>query len=62
MEYKLSQAFMEHTEFYEGVRSMLVQKDKNPNWKYKKVDDIPQSEIDLFFNRDDSLNLNISDY
>ncbi len=53
---------MEHSEFYEGVRSLLIQKDKNPNWKYKKVEDIPQSEINSFFNRKESLNLNISDY
>lgn len=62
MEYKLSQAFMEHTEFYEGVRSLLIMKDKNPNWKYKKVDDVTQSEINSFFDRNESLNLNISYY
>jgi len=30
MEYKLSQGFMNHTEFFEGVRALLVDKDKNP--------------------------------
>ena len=30
MEYGISQGFMEHTEFYEGVRALLVDKDKNP--------------------------------
>ena len=29
MEYGISQGFMEHTEFYEGVRALLVDKDKN---------------------------------
>ena len=62
MEYKLSQGFMNHTEFFEGVRALLVDKDKSPNWKYKKVSDLPQEEIEWFFNRDDTLNLDISKY
>lgn len=34
MEYQISQGFMHHTEFFEGVRSLLVDKDRNPKWKH----------------------------
>ena len=37
MEYKLSQGFVNHTEFYEGVRALLIDKDKNPKWKHQNV-------------------------
>jgi len=30
MEYGMTQGYMAHTEFYEGVRALLVEKDKNP--------------------------------
>ena len=30
MEYKMALNFMDHTEFFEGVRALLVDKDKNP--------------------------------
>ena len=50
MEYRISQAFMDHTEFYEGVRAKLVEKTNDPNWKYKKIDDVPRSEVEYFFN------------
>lgn len=37
MEYKISQGFVHHTEFFEGVRALLIDKDKNPKWKYASV-------------------------
>lgn len=59
MEYKISQGFMNHTEFYEGVRALLVDKDKSPKWKYAKVGDIPRSEIEFFFDRTETCLLDI---
>ncbi len=32
MEYRLSQAFMAGSDFYEGIRALLVDKDKRPAW------------------------------
>ena len=32
MEYGLSQAFLNHPDFYEGVRALIVDKDRNPRW------------------------------
>jgi len=34
MEYRISQGFMNHTEFFEGVRALLVDKDRSPKWKH----------------------------
>jgi hypothetical protein len=36
---------MEHDEFVEGVRALLVDKDKNPKWQYKTVAELPENEI-----------------
>jgi hypothetical protein len=37
MEFKIAAGFFNHTEFFEGVRALLVDKDKNPSWKFKTV-------------------------
>lgn len=35
--------------FKEGVRALLIDKDRIPNWRYKNIADVPQEEIDSFF-------------
>ena len=62
MEYKISQGFVNHTEFFEGVRALLIDKDKNPQWKFKTVKDVPQDELKLFFERPDKLNLDLNQF
>lgn len=42
---------MQHTEFYEGVRALLVDKDKNPQWKHKNVNEVARDEVEWFFTR-----------
>lgn len=37
MEFKIAAGFFHHTEFFEGVRALLVDKDKQPKWHYKTV-------------------------
>jgi hypothetical protein len=32
---------MKEGEFFEGTKSLLVDKNNNPQWKYKKIEDIP---------------------
>lgn len=36
-------------EFTEGVRALLMDKDLQPNWQYKTVNDVPKSVIDELF-------------
>lgn len=62
MEYKISQGFMNHTEFFEGVRALLIDKDKSPKWKHASVHEVKQEEINWFFDRPETLNLDISKY
>ena len=50
MEFNISQGFMSHTEFFEGVRALLVDKDRNPQWKHKSIHEVTQDEINWFFN------------
>ena len=40
------------TEFFEGVRALLVDKDKNPKWRHSSVAELTQSEVDYFFDGD----------
>jgi 3-hydroxyisobutyryl-CoA hydrolase len=42
----------QYNEFREGIRALLVDKDKNPNWKYKTIWDIKNKEeiIGYYFN------------
>ena len=59
MEFKIASGFFHQTEFFEGVRALLVDKDKSPNWHFKHVNEIKQSDVDFFFNRDETLNLDL---
>ncbi|MCR8921543.1 enoyl-CoA hydratase/isomerase family protein [Dasania sp. GY-MA-18] len=40
---------MRHPEFAEGVRALLVDKDKNPQWQYKTLAEVDDAVVDSFF-------------
>lgn len=46
----LAKNFMRHEDFFEGVRSVVVDKDQNPNYKYKQVSDVSEDDVNRFFN------------
>lgn len=50
MELGLSCHCGEFGEFQEGVRALLIDKDYQPNWRFKTVADVPASTIEFFFN------------
>lgn len=51
MEFRMSQAFMrEGSDFYEGIRALLVDKDNKPKWKPSKLEDVTDEFVESFFN------------
>ncbi|MCC9624980.1 enoyl-CoA hydratase/isomerase family protein [Thalassospira sp. MA62] len=49
MERKLALNFMKCHDFYEGVRSVLVDKDRNPKWSPSTLDEVTERQVALFF-------------
>ena len=49
MELFMAKQFMHNENFYEGVRSVLVDKDRNPTWVPATIDDVKREDIDVFF-------------
>ena len=62
MEYKIADGFVHHTEFFEGVRALLIDKDKNPKWMHKSVLDVKKEDVDFFFDRPAKLNLDLDQF
>jgi enoyl-CoA hydratase/carnithine racemase len=48
-ELNLSLRCCQQNEFSEGVRALLVDKDKNPQWRYQDINDIDHKIIEWFF-------------
>jgi len=46
----LAKNFMRHEDFFEGVRSVVVDKDQNPKYKYKQLSDVSDEDVNRFFN------------
>jgi hypothetical protein len=38
-----------HHDFFEGVRALLVDKDKNPKWEHSSIYDVQDSEVSSYF-------------
>ena len=41
---------MRHPEFAEGVRALLVDKDRSPQWTYSSLESVPAQVLETFFN------------
>lgn len=44
----LSEAML-HVDFPEGVRALMIDKDNAPQWRYERIEDVPQSVVDSVF-------------
>ncbi len=52
MELNMSMNFMDSHDFFEGVRSVLVEKDKHPNWKPATIAAVTREQVEAFFTYD----------
>jgi 3-hydroxyisobutyryl-CoA hydrolase len=57
MEYRMVQKCLKIGDFFEGVRAMLVDKDRKPNWSPSSINDVDESRVDEFFKSLDDLDL-----
>ena len=62
MEFKIEEGFIDGIEFSEGVRALLIDRDNNPKWRHKSVFEIKPEEIRHFFDRTETINLDITKY
>ena len=49
MDYTLAYHFMRHPDFYEGVRALLIDKDKSPQWRPKTIEEVSQEQVYSYF-------------
>lgn len=49
MEYRLTQNFMAAHDFFEGVRALLVDKDKNPQWSPGALAEVSEATVNKYF-------------
>lgn len=45
----LAHTFVDEPDFREGVRALLVDKDKSPTWRHPRLADVPANEVDAAF-------------
>jgi len=48
---RLLQRFLDGTDFFEGVRCTLVDKNDKPKWVYPTLKDVPQKEVERYFEK-----------
>lgn len=47
-EFRFVSRAMEHGDFLEGVRAIIIDKDRKPKWRYATISDVPKDGVDLF--------------
>ena len=59
LEAQVVSGFMEDSDFFEGVRALLVEKDNKPVWKHKSVDEINTKDmIQKYFEVKEQIDIN----
>ncbi len=59
MEFKMGAGMYKSLEVFEGVRAMLIDRDNQPNWKFKTLNEISSKDIESIFNEKESIDLDI---
>jgi len=57
MEYQLTCKFLAGHDFYEGIRALLIDKDKRPNWSFATLSEITPAIVTEYFDNPSSVNL-----
>lgn len=52
MDYCLVRHFMERPDFYEGVRALLIDKDKAPRWEFERLQEVTMATVAEYFECD----------
>jgi len=59
-EFRLSQRFTRDNDFAEGVRALLIDKDKNPQWQPPTLNEVTEDKIQEYFSPLDSNELDLT--
>lgn len=57
MEYHLSRSFIENPDFFEGIRAVVIDKDKNPRWTPQALDALTPERVEAYFTKHNHLPL-----
>jgi enoyl-CoA hydratase/carnithine racemase len=49
MELGLVRAALDHTDFFEGIRALLIDKDRKPRWDPPRLEDVTPGHVERFF-------------
>lgn len=49
MDYRVGYHIMQHGDFHEGVRALLLDKDNKPRWNPKRLEDVSENLVQTFF-------------
>lgn len=49
MEFRLCVRHLEKSDFHEGVRALLIDKDNSPKWDPKTVEEVSDERVQSFF-------------
>ena len=50
-ELDISLNFLSTQDFYEGIRSQLIDKDRNPKWSHSSVDEVSSAQVEQLFRK-----------
>jgi hypothetical protein len=49
MEYRMAHHFLDASDFAEGVRAVVIDKDKRPRWRHDSIEAVPETEVEACF-------------
>ena len=46
LEFRYTHRSLEHSDFIEGIRARIIDKDNKPSWKFQSIADVPEEAVD----------------